>query len=137
MDEKTQFINAMLKAEKPFKHICADFGISEKTGHKWKKRFYEDGKSGLLEKSCSPDIHPNALSEDTIIDLIALKSAHPFWGTKKIRQLYAKAHCEHLMNYIHHLQGNTQVIMMISTTQLGLNTEKLLAVEKLSSMEYA
>ena len=83
MNEKTQFINAMLKAEKPFKHICADFGISEKTGHKWKKRFYEDGKSGLLEKSRSPDIHPNALSEDTIIDLIALKTAHPFWGAKK------------------------------------------------------
>lgn len=94
MDEKTQFINAMLKAEKPFKHICADFGISEKTGHKWKKRFYEDGKSGLLEKSRSPDIHPNALSEDTIIDLIALKTAHPFWGAKKIRELYAKAHPE-------------------------------------------
>ena len=30
MNEKTQFINAMLKAKKPFKHICADFGISEK-----------------------------------------------------------------------------------------------------------
>ena len=25
MNEKTQFIDAMLKAEKPFKHICADF----------------------------------------------------------------------------------------------------------------
>ena len=94
MNEKTQFINAMLKAEKPFKHICADFGISEKTGHKWKKRFYEDGKSGLVEKSRSPDIHPNALSEDTIIDLIALKTAHPFWGAKKIRELYAKSHPE-------------------------------------------
>lgn len=94
MNEKTQFINAMLKAEKPFKHICADFGISEKTGHKWKKRFYEDGKSGLIEKPRSPDMHPNALPEDTIIDLISLKTAHPFWGAKKIRELYAKAHPE-------------------------------------------
>lgn len=94
MDEKTQFIDAMLKSEKPFKHLCADFGISEKTGHKWKNRFYEEGKIGLLEKSRSPDMHPNALPEDTIIDLIALKHAHPFWGAKKIRELYAKAHPE-------------------------------------------
>lgn len=94
MDEKTLFIDATLKAEKPFKHICADFGISEKTGHKWKKRFYEEGKIGLLEKSRSPVVHPNALLEDTVIDLIALKSAHPFWGAKKIRELYAKAHPE-------------------------------------------
>lgn len=94
MDEKTQFIDAMLKAEKPFKHICADFGISEKTGHKWKKRFFNEGKTGLLEKQRCPDSHPNALAEDTIIDLIALKIAHPFWGAKKIRELYAKAHPE-------------------------------------------
>ncbi len=94
MDEKTQFIDAMLKSEKPFKHLCADFGISEKTGHKWKNRFYEEGKIGLFEKSRSPDMHPNALPEDTIIDLIALKHAHPFWGAKKIRELYAKAHPE-------------------------------------------
>lgn len=94
MKEKTQFIDAMLKSEKPFKHLCADFGISEKTGHKWKNRFLEEGKFGLIERQRSPESHPNALPEDTIIDLISLKTAHPFWGAKKIRELYAKAHPE-------------------------------------------
>ena len=37
MNEKTKFIEAMLKAEKPFKHICADFGISEKNGSQVEK----------------------------------------------------------------------------------------------------
>ena len=92
LKEKQQFIDAVLKAEKPFKHICNDFGISEKTGHKWKNRFLEEGKIGLLEKQRCPASHPNALPEDTIIDVISLKSAHPFWGAKKIRELYAKAH---------------------------------------------
>lgn len=94
MKEKQQFIDAVLKAEKPFKYICEDFGISEKTGHKWKKRFFEDGKFGLMEKPRCPDSHPNSLPEDTVIDLIALKTAHPFWGAKKIRELYAKTHPE-------------------------------------------
>lgn len=51
MEQKELFIKAMLANEKPFKHLCADFGISEKTGHKWKNRFYEQGKAGLYEQS--------------------------------------------------------------------------------------
>ena len=91
MNEKTKFIEAMLKAEKPFKHICADFGISEKTGHKWKNRFYEEGKIGLFEKSREAENHPNSLPEDTVIAIIQLKSAHPYWGAKKIRELFARS----------------------------------------------
>lgn len=91
MNEKTKFIEAMLKAEKPFKHICTDFGISEKTGHKWKKRFYEEGKIGLFEKSREAENHPNSLPEDTVIAIIQLKTAHPYWGAKKIRELFARS----------------------------------------------
>lgn len=94
MKEKQQFIDAVLKAEKPFKYICEDFGISEKTGHKWKNRFFDEGKFGLFEKSRCPESHPNSLPEDTVIDLISLKNAHPFWGAKKIRELYSKSHPE-------------------------------------------
>lgn len=91
MKEKEKFIEAMIKAEKPFKHICEDFGISEKTGHKWKKRFYEEGKLGLFEKSREAANHPNSLPEDTVIALIQLKTAHPYWGAKKIRELFKKS----------------------------------------------
>lgn len=94
MTEKEKFISEMLRKEKPFKHLCADFGISEKTGHKWKKRFEEDGIKGLYELSRATNTHSNALDEDVIINIIALKNAHPFWGAKKIRELFAKAHPE-------------------------------------------
>ena len=50
MKERTEFIDAMLKEEKPFKQLCNDFGISEKTGYKWKNRFFEEGKQGLYER---------------------------------------------------------------------------------------
>ncbi len=92
MTEKEEFIKEMLKDEKPFKHLCADFGISEKTGYKWKKRFMQEGKMGLYEMSRATKTHSNELSEDTIIALIGLKTAHPYWGAKKILNLYERTH---------------------------------------------
>jgi len=91
MKEKEKFIDAVIKAEKPFKYICEDFGISEKTGHKWKNRFYEEGKLGLYEKSREAENHPNALPEDTVIAIIQLKTAHPYWGAKKILELFKQS----------------------------------------------
>lgn len=92
MEQKEEFIKEMLKCSKPFKHLCAEFGISEKTGHKWKKRYYEEGKKGLYEESRVPKTNPGALSEDVVISIIKLKTAHPHWGGKKIREIFRKAY---------------------------------------------
>jgi transposase InsO family protein len=92
MSQKEQFIQEMLQNKKPFKHLCAEFGISEKTGHKWKNRFLEEGKHGLDELSRAPKNSPGSLSEDTVISLINLKHAHPAWGAKKILAIYEKTH---------------------------------------------
>ena len=94
MTEKEKFINEMLKAEKPFKQLCNEFGISEKTGYKWKNRFYADGKAGLQEQSRATKTHSNALEEDAIIEIIKFKEAHPYWGAKKIRELYSRKYPE-------------------------------------------
>ena len=92
MDEKERFIQEMLAAEKPFKHLCAEYGISEKTGYKWKNRFYEQGKAGLYEQSHANAVHPNEIDGDTAAELINLKMAHKTWGPKKIRELYSRAY---------------------------------------------
>ena len=90
MEQREKFINEMLKAEKPFKHLCAEFGISEKTGYKWKNRFFEKGKAGLIDESKNPT-HPNIIDGDTAAELIRIKRAHSAWGPKKIREIYARA----------------------------------------------
>lgn len=92
MTEKEKFIAEMLKAEMPFNRLCAKYGITEKTGYKWKKRFLEEGKYGLQEQTRAPESHPNTLQEDVVIRLIKLKEAHPYWGGKKIQVLYARAY---------------------------------------------
>ena len=91
MEQKEQFIKEMLKQDKPFKHLCAQFGISEKTGYKWRNRFYEMGKAGLEEESRNPS-HTNQIDGDTAADLIRIKNAHRAWGPKKIREIYARAY---------------------------------------------
>lgn len=91
MEQKELFIKAMLANEKPFKHLCADFGISEKTGHKWKNRFYEQGKARLYEQSRAR-LTQDMIDGDTAAELIRIKNAHLAWGPKKIREIYAKAY---------------------------------------------
>lgn len=91
MEQKELFIKAMLANEKPFKHLCADFGISEKTGHKWKNRFYEQGKAGLYEQSRAR-LTQDMIDGDTAAELIRIKNAHLAWGPKKIWEIYAKAY---------------------------------------------
>lgn len=90
MEQRELFIHEMLKQEKPFKHLCAEFGISEKTGYKWKNRFYEQGNQGLYEQSRNPCSHPNQIDGDTAAELIGIKNAHPAWGPKKIREIYSR-----------------------------------------------
>ena len=51
MKEKRAFIDAMLKQDRPFRELCQEHGISEKTGYKWRKRFLEQGYAGLEEES--------------------------------------------------------------------------------------
>ena len=91
MEQKELFIKAMLANEKPFKHLCADFGISEKTGHKWKNRFYEQGKAGLYEQSRAR-LTQDMIDGDTAAELIRIKNAHLAWGPKKIQEIYAKVY---------------------------------------------
>ena len=94
MEQKELFIKEMLKSEKPFKHLCTEFGISEKTGHKWKNRFYEQGKIGLIEQSRATQSHSNEIDGDTAAELICIKNAHLAWGPKKIREIYSRKHPE-------------------------------------------
>ena len=90
MEQKELFIREMLKAEKPFKHLCTEFGISEKTGYKWKNRFFELGNAGLLEQSRATLSHANEIDGDTAAELICIKNAHLAWGPKKVREIYSR-----------------------------------------------
>jgi transposase InsO family protein len=91
-DERKAFIEEFLAGQDTIKELCRRYGISEKTGHKWKNRFMERGIAGLNDKSRAPQSSPNQLDEDTVIRLLGIRAAHPTWGPKKLAILYARAY---------------------------------------------
>jgi len=73
-----------------FRALCAEYGISAKTGYKWRERFVRQGQAGLREQSRRPRGHASGLSEEAICELARLKQAHPHWGPRKLRELYRR-----------------------------------------------
>lgn len=92
MNLRTEFVMRALHAELPFRTLCAEYGISTKTGYKWKERFLKDGLKGLADQSRRPHTSPGELAEDDICRLVEFKAAHRTWGPKKIRELFARAY---------------------------------------------
>ena len=66
----------------------------EKTGHKWKNRFWNLASPASRIRARAPSNSPNQLDEDTVIRLIKMRSAHPAWGPKKLAVLYKSAYPE-------------------------------------------
>jgi transposase InsO family protein len=72
--------------------LCAEYGISQKTGFKWLKRFRTSGRPGLRDHSRRPKRSPNQTSQRWIRAILSLRRRHPSWGAKKI---YARLRQEH------------------------------------------
>jgi putative transposase len=77
-----------------FRALCQEYGISTKTGYKWKERFLRDGVKGMQERSRRPKSHADQLGEETVCEIVRLKLAHGSWGPRKIRELYRRGHGE-------------------------------------------
>ena len=77
-----------------FRALCQEYGISAKTGYKWKERFRRKGLAGMEEESRRPKSHSEQLSEEEMCEIVRLKLAHLSWGPRRIRELYLRRHGE-------------------------------------------
>jgi putative transposase len=93
MEQRTEFALKALKSEN-FRALCQEYGISTKTGYKWRERFLSRGIAGLAEESRRPRSSPQQLKEEEVCQIVRLKFAHPYWGPRKIRELYLRQHGE-------------------------------------------
>lgn len=89
---RMEFVRLALREDTNFAQLCREYGISRKTGYKWKERAMRDGLNGVRERSRRPQSSPGKLAESTVCRLVALKLAHPRWGPKKLCVLYGQAH---------------------------------------------
>ena len=92
MTERERFLMLAQTGRFTITDLCADFGISRKTGHKYLRRYQADGKSGLGDYSRRPKSFPFA-TEEAVTKLILMeRRKHPTWGVKKIHDLLLKVY---------------------------------------------
>ena len=91
MDQRIAFVIRALMKEESFLQLCREFGISTKTGYKWRDRFLEKGQAGLLDESRRPRSSAKT-AEDIVCELVRIKKLKARWGPKKIRNLYEASH---------------------------------------------
>src|SRR4029078_4063066 len=85
MKIREEVIQHALSGRFPVTALCNAYGISEKTGHKWLRRFKEEGRGGLVDRSHVAHELPHKVSLPLRHEILALREKHPTWGPRKIR----------------------------------------------------
>ena len=66
--------------------LCAEFGISRKTGYKIFDRYKDCGLEALTDRSRRPFRQANRLPAQIEAIIVRLKREYPGWGAPKIRE---------------------------------------------------
>ena len=85
MDERLRFVARRLDGEK-MAPLCAEFGISRKTGYKIFDRYKDDGLTAFTDRSRRPYRQANRLPAPIEATIVRLKREYPGWGAPKIRE---------------------------------------------------
>jgi putative transposase len=85
MDERLRFVARLLEGEK-MAPLCAEFGISRKTGYKIFDRYKDCGVAAFTDRSRRPYRQANRLPPQLEAVIVRLKREYPGWGTPKIRE---------------------------------------------------
>jgi len=85
MDERLRFVARLLEGEK-MAPLCAEFGISRKTGYKIFERYKDCGVAAFSDRSRRPYRQANRLPPQLEAVIVRLKRDYPGWGAPKIRE---------------------------------------------------
>jgi transposase InsO family protein len=92
MSLRRKFILELFNNAGTFTELCTKYGITTKTGYKWKERFMEGGFPALEEKSRKPASNSKGVPEAVVVELIRIKNLHKNWGASKILKVYKNNH---------------------------------------------
>jgi putative transposase len=89
MDERLRFVARLLEGEK-MAPLCAEFGISRKTGYKIYDRYKDCGVQAFSDRSHRAHRQANRLPAAVEATIVRLKREYPGWGAPKIREKLRK-----------------------------------------------
>jgi putative transposase len=79
-----KFVSRIEEGER-MSDVCAEFGISRKTGYKFLNRFRRYGPVGLYDEPRVAESAPHRLSSELAALVLTARKAHPTWGARKLR----------------------------------------------------
>jgi transposase InsO family protein len=84
MDQKIKMVSDWLSGEYSITDLSNIHGVSRKTLYKWIERYEVDQDSGLQERPRRPLRMPRATSAEVVAEILASKSQHEHWGSRKL-----------------------------------------------------
>src|SRR5439155_13027618 len=81
---REEFVLKALEPRTNLAAVCREFGVSRKTGYKWLERYKSGGVLALRDLSRRSRTSPLGVSPEVIVDLVAIRNAHPRWGARKL-----------------------------------------------------
>jgi putative transposase len=84
MAERKKFIEAVGRGEERMAELCREYGISRKTGYKWRERYANGGWKGLEEQSRAPHKQANAVEEWIREEVLRARAGHRRWGARTL-----------------------------------------------------
>jgi putative transposase len=90
VDVRMRFVTECQTGYWTMTDLCAEYGISRKTGYKWLARYDVSGPRGLHDQSRRPRHHPQATAAALVEALVAWRTRHPRWGATKLLAVAAR-----------------------------------------------
>ena len=86
MSQRLEFITLARKPGSNVAELCRRFEISRKTGYKWLRRFTQNGAAALHDQPRRPLRSPARATSAIEAKVVALRTAQPTWGPRKLRR---------------------------------------------------
>ena len=90
MTLRQEFLALAQQPEANFSKLCDRFGISRKTGYKWRRRYREKGVTGLADDSRRPQHSPHRSPPEIEEKVLAIRDEYG-WGARKIKTCLERA----------------------------------------------
>ena len=87
MSSRLEFAMLAAEPDTDMQALCRSFGVSRKTGYKWRNLYLEHGKEGMSDRSRRPLSMPRRCSADLEEQVLVLHDMYPCWGARKLRAL--------------------------------------------------
>jgi transposase InsO family protein len=87
MSSRLEFVMLACQPDANMLALCRSFGVSRKTGYKWRDLYLAHGQDGLQDRSRRPHCSPKRSTPELEAAVLALHDSYPCWGARKLRAL--------------------------------------------------